>query len=132
MHILEVITLIMVTDNIFFSGLHHSERAALPPSLIQTGSTGSSSSSVRDDESSLSGQSLPTSSLSDGELDDESCCSSSNDAVISSEAKDINDEITKSTSKEEDQASFLSLRVTYLIVTLVVMLADGLQGTLAM
>ena len=27
-----------------------------------------------------------------------------------------------------DTASFLSLRITYLIVTLVVMLADGLQG----
>jgi hypothetical protein len=30
--------------------------------------------------------------------------------------------------KNKDQASFMSLRITYLIVTLVIMLADGLQG----
>ena len=32
------------------------------------------------------------------------------------------------TTKNQNQAAFLSLRLTYLIVTLVIMLADGLQG----
>lgn len=31
---------------------------------------------------------------------------------------------------EPSQASFMTLRITYLLVTLVIMLADGLQGTL--
>jgi hypothetical protein len=34
-----------------------------------------------------------------------------------------------SCESKTDQLSFLSLRVTYLLVTLVIMLADGLQGT---
>ena len=82
---------------------------------------------MRDDESSLSGQSsVEPSSLSDAEQDsvvaeDASCCTPKEETDVCPSPKDASDSAA-------DQASFLSLRITYLIVTLVVMLADGLQG----
>lgn len=83
-------------------------------------STISNTTSMRDaDESScLSGSSLPAISLSSGDSisitleDNVSCCSDAEEVLA-----------------DPDHASFMSLRITYLIVTLVVMLADGLQGT---
>jgi hypothetical protein len=59
-------------------------------------------------------------------FDDDSICSSdlgvdALDAVAAAAT-------SASAEKNKDQASFLSLRITYLIVTLVIMLADGLQG----
>ena len=67
--------------------------------------------------------------------DDTSCCSpeQETEALVSQKAEATHVEATTTikptaTSAKDDQASFLSLRITYLIVTLVVMLADGLQG----
>ena len=62
--------------------------------------------------------------------DDVSCCSPEQETNVSQKAEEplVKATTTTTTSPKEDQASFLSLRITYLIVTLVVMLADGLQG----
>jgi hypothetical protein len=56
---------------------------------------------------------------------------SSEDSICSSHVDELNNLLASddvAPSVEEDYASFMSLRITYLIVTLVVMLADGLQG----
>lgn len=107
---------------------------SLPPDLIQTSSTHGSAncSLIRDDESSFaSDKSFVLSDQSTDEEPEEDCdvsiCSGEdNDNKLCSSTGEKN---VAELEKEEDQASFMSLRVTYLIVTLVVMLADGLQGT---
>jgi len=98
----------------------------LPPDLVQTGNA-----STRDDESSFSPSSLSSLEQEQDSIvttDNLSCCSCDDEdtELIETEAAVAKD---AEPTKEEDQASFLSLRITYLIVTLVVMLADGLQGT---
>lgn len=105
--------------------------SALPPDLVQTGN-----SSTRDDASSLTPSSL--SSLEQDSIetaDNMSCCSSDEEETAeliqtdAAAAATTKEAAASPHSESEDQASFLSLRITYLIVTLVVMLADGLQGT---
>ena len=84
---------------------------------------------MRDDESSFSNHSLSDMEQDSFVQDDVSCCSPEQETNVSQKAEEpLVKATTTTTSPKEDQASFLSLRITYLIVTLVVMLADGLQG----
>jgi hypothetical protein len=56
---------------------------------------------------------------------------SSEDSICSSHVDELNNLLASddvAPLAKEDNESFISLRITYLIVTLVVMLADGLQG----
>ena len=109
----------------------------LPPALILANST-----SFRDDESSLSDKSIEfyqamnehvtaeTRAFAFADAEDDNLspdtCISGSDVAAEADADDVpaEEEIIPKNSE-----SFTSLRITYLIVTLVVMLADGLQGT---
>ncbi|CAB9521376.1 Molybdate-anion transporter [Seminavis robusta] len=95
--------------------------ASLPLDLIQAGSMSYTSSSSQGDESSLSDKSFATTSQQSSE--DSICSTVDEDNALMASSDDA------ATSEKQDHASFMSLRITYLIVTLVVMLADGLQGT---
>lgn len=98
-----------------------SSRASLPLDFVQESacSIGYECSASPDDET-LSDKSFALSSEQ-----------SSEDSVCSSHVDELNNLLASddvAPSAKEDNASFMSLRITYLIVTLVVMLADGLQG----
>ena len=109
-------------------------QVSLPPDL--TG-TDRSSCSIRDDESSISDNSIEHQAAIEQQdtagkiepdvdsLDNATMCSANTtDEKAVAHATPVQD-------ASADTASFMSLRITYLIVTLVVMLADGLQGTLS-
>lgn len=97
-------------------------RKSLPPDLILASST-----FLKDDESSLSGKSADFQTHQQ-EKRSQGGDSSEEGSVCST--VDGNQTVSDSKTTEENKASFLSLRIIYLIVTLVVMLADGLQGKL--
>lgn len=99
-------------------------QVCLPPGLVE-GTDTNCSGSIRDDES----------SLSDGSIEQHAERTTSILAELETDSLDnlkIEKETAAAPTAEDtaaDTASFVSLRITYLIVTLVVMLADGLQGT---
>ena len=84
---------------------------------------------------SLDGSSSPSTTCSTTSIDESGLAfsMSSQDSVASSVPDEHQNEDSTADSKEiinssKQEADFFALRITYLLVTLVIMLADGLQG----